>query len=273
MVPRQRLHPVPWAQFATNANSATTATNADTATTLVPNASINNNVYIDNGSNLFLRNSAQNSLWGIQVDSAGVLGFKGYNTGNFRLTLNQNGNVQVPGDFYTRKVVFDTGSSITSNGFSIQVNGDVNSDGTIRAALGFNGRCLNPGRILIRVLVTKTSPKHLAPMNARNRAIWLFSFLKTAISRPSSSPRKPTRRTIVGVVSTDPGLVFDQGETHLAGDNSNLITDEKTVVAMVGRVPTKFSLENGPIAVGDPLTSFQHARYGHEATEAGQIIG
>ncbi|MEZ4580943.1 MAG: hypothetical protein R3A10_04695 [Caldilineaceae bacterium] len=45
------------------------------------------------------------------------------------------------------------------------------------------------------------------------------------------------------------------GETYLAGDNSNLISDDKTVVAMIGRVPAKFSLENGAIAVGDALTS------------------
>ena len=63
---------------------------------------------------------------------------------------------------------------------------------------------------------------------------------------------QPYAAAIVGVVSTKPGLVFDQGETILAGNTSNLITDEKTVVAMVGRVPAKFSLENGPIAVGDP---------------------
>lgn len=84
---------------------------------------------------------------------------------------------------------------------------------------------------------------------------------------------KPYEGVLVGVVSTNPGLVFDQGETYLAGDNANLITDKKTVVAMVGRVPTKFSLENGPIAVGDPLTSSSTPGTAMKATKAGQIIG
>ncbi|MEZ4610320.1 MAG: hypothetical protein R2838_08765 [Caldilineaceae bacterium] len=53
---------------------------------------------------------------------------------------------------------------------------------------------------------------------------------------------------LIGIVSSNPGLVFDQGETYLAGDNSNLISDDKTVVAMIGRAPAKFSLETGAIA-------------------------
>jgi len=47
----------------------------------------------------------------------------------------------------------------------------------------------------------------------------------------------------------------------------------KTVVAMIGRVPTKFSLENGPIGVGDPLTSSSQPGVAMKATKAGQIIG
>jgi hypothetical protein len=78
---------------------------------------------------------------------------------------------------------------------------------------------------------------------------------------------------LVGVVSTNPGLVFDEGKSYFAGDNGNLITDNKTVVAMLGRVPAKFSLENGPIAVGDPLTTSSIPGVAMKATQAGQIIG
>ena len=78
---------------------------------------------------------------------------------------------------------------------------------------------------------------------------------------------------LIGVVSTNPGLVFDQGKSYFAGDNSNLITDNKTVVAMIGRVPAKFSLENGPIAVGDPLTISSTPGAAMKATEVGPIIG
>ena len=42
---------------------------------------------------------------------------------------------------------------------------------------------------------------------------------------------------------------------------------------MVGRVPAKFSLENGPIAVGDPLTASSTPGVAMKATQAGRIIG
>jgi len=78
---------------------------------------------------------------------------------------------------------------------------------------------------------------------------------------------------LVGVVSTNPGLVFDNGETHLAGDNSQLITANRTVVAALGRVPVRVSLENGPIATGDPLAASSTPGAAMNATQAGQIIG
>jgi hypothetical protein len=77
----------------------------------------------------------------------------------------------------------------------------------------------------------------------------------------------------MGVVSTNPGLVFDRGETYLAGNNANLITEDRTVVAMIGRVPVKVSLENGDIAVGDPLAAASVPGAAMKATKAGQIIG
>jgi hypothetical protein len=59
---------------------------------------------------------------------------------------------------------------------------------------------------------------------------------------------------LVGVVSMNPGLVFDNGETHLSGDNSQLITANKTIVAALGRVPVKVSLEMARLrpAIGWP---------------------
>jgi len=78
---------------------------------------------------------------------------------------------------------------------------------------------------------------------------------------------------LLGVVATNPGLVLDKSEAHLSGDNTHFITPEKTVVGLVGRVPVKVSLESGPIAVGDPLTSSSVAGVAMKATRAAQIIG
>ncbi|MDO8654857.1 MAG: kelch repeat-containing protein, partial [bacterium] len=57
----------------------------------------------------------------------------------------------------------------------------------------------------------------------------------------------PYQATLVGVISTKPGITL--AEWADATDPS------KRPVALVGRVPVKVSDENGPIAIGDPITS------------------
>jgi hypothetical protein len=92
----------------------------------------------------------------------------------------------------------------------------------------------------------------------------------------TATARKSTRSyegLLLGVVSTSPGLVFDGGQTHPAGDNSKLITPNKTVVGLAGRVLVKVSMENGAIGVGDPLTSSSTPGVAMKATRAGKILG
>jgi hypothetical protein len=100
--------------------------------------------------------------------------------------------------------------------------------------------------------------------------------LVSLVPNAEAKVRKSTHRyepLLMGVVSTNPGLVFDEGKTHLAGDNSRLATREKTVIALTGRVPVKVSIENGSIHVGDPLTSSSRPGRAMKATAAGKIIG
>jgi|GEM_PF-1313297 len=66
---------------------------------------------------------------------------------------------------------------------------------------------------------------------------------------------------VAGIVSTRPGF--------LAGDAK----DGDYPIALAGRVPTKVSLENGTIAVGDALTTSSRAGYAMKATKAGPIVG
>jgi hypothetical protein len=56
---------------------------------------------------------------------------------------------------------------------------------------------------------------------------------------------------VAGVISTEPGitLAVRDGEI-IAGDNEGEVP-----LALIGRVPCKASAENGPIAVGDLLTT------------------
>lgn len=274
MVPRQRLHPVPWAQLATNAATATNATNANSATTLTKNATVdglisnkgatNENALIVTssgpgfGSGIRFENTAgPNYIYSIYVDPAGSWHFNDTRVGADRFFIGPLGEMHVRSTLIT--------------------DGDIAAGGRVAAAGGFNGRCRprpqnapTPGELIIcdsDVAETFGADERIEPGN-------LVVFIPEDRTFPAvQRSTQPYEGAIVGVVSTDPGLVFDQGETTLAGDADNLITDEKTVVAMIGRVPTKFSLENGPIAVGDPLTSSSTPGAAMKATQAGQIIG
>lgn len=69
------------------------------------------------------------------------------------------------------------------------------------------------------------------------------------------------QKTLLGIVSTKPGF--------LAGDNK----EGHFPIALKGRVPTLVNNENGPIAVGDPLTSSSTQGYAMKAVKAGPVVG
>lgn len=72
------------------------------------------------------------------------------------------------------------------------------------------------------------------------------------------------QQDIIGIVSTDPAT-----ET-LIGKRD---TDQKQEpIALTGRAPLKVSLENGPIVIGDPITSSSKPGVGMKATRTGKII-
>ena len=154
-------------------------------------------------------------------------------------------------------------------------SGRLTVQGKLRATSGFNGTCgpdpgfagltINCNQDLAESFRTlqRTEPGDVVTLVAQDR------------DKPTV--RKAQRSydaQLIGVVSTNPGLIFDEGQTHLAGDNTQHITKDKTAVAMVGRVPVKFTLENGVIKVGDALTSSAtEPGKAMKATSAGKIIG
>ncbi|MBW8012843.1 MAG: DUF5011 domain-containing protein [Chloroflexi bacterium] len=69
--------------------------------------------------------------------------------------------------------------------------------------------------------------------------------------------------TIIGVVSTKPGII-------LGGFDP---TQDDYEIALTGRVPVKVSIENGPIVVGDRITSSLIPGVGMKADAGGQTIG
>jgi hypothetical protein len=165
---------------------------------------------------------------------------------------------------------------------SVSTTGDVVAQGNILAAYrviaghGFSGTCMTPflGSVFNPVVCNQFD---VAETFASGEATEPGDVL-VFTSQPAAAPTarrssRPYDNLLLGVVSTSPGLVFDNGETHMAGDNSKLITPNKTVVGLAGRVPVKVSMENGPIHVGDPLTSSSVAGVAMKATRAGKILG
>lgn len=74
---------------------------------------------------------------------------------------------------------------------------------------------------------------------------------------------KPYDPTVLGVVSTNPGLVL--------GDKAG--NGAPVLVALSGRVPVKVSIENGKIKAGDYLTTSLTSGVAMKSTKAGAIIG
>jgi hypothetical protein len=76
---------------------------------------------------------------------------------------------------------------------------------------------------------------------------------------------KQNDQKIVGVVSSDPAFIM--------GSDSDLSKGKNVPVALVGRVPVKVNLENGPILAGDPLTSSTQKGYAAKSVKSGKILG
>jgi hypothetical protein len=82
---------------------------------------------------------------------------------------------------------------------------------------------------------------------------------------PIEKSGKAYDQKMLGVISTSPAIVINNGESQL----------ERTLepVALTGRVPVKVSLESGSIAVGDYLTSSNIPGVAMKATKPGRVIG
>ncbi len=78
---------------------------------------------------------------------------------------------------------------------------------------------------------------------------------------PASKPQQDS--SVIGVVSTNPGQVLDDGS----------VTDPKVSIALAGRIPTKVSTQNGPIHIGDYLTSSNIPGVAVKAVTAGDVVG
>lgn len=69
---------------------------------------------------------------------------------------------------------------------------------------------------------------------------------------------------LMGAISTHPGFIANAPATP---------DPSQVPLALVGRIPVKVNTENGPIAIGDYITSSDTPGVGMKATQAGPVIG
>ena len=87
-----------------------------------------------------------------------------------------------------------------------------------------------------------------------------------AVKRSSES----YQGSLIGIVSTTPAATIDEGFFSIG---ANKFDPTHPYVALAGRVPTKVSTENGPIFIGDPLTSSSSPGVAMRADKSGPIVG
>ncbi len=80
-----------------------------------------------------------------------------------------------------------------------------------------------------------------------------------------STPNDPH---LIGIISTNPGVILGSIDSDTGNKDKRLLA-----LSHRGRVPTKVSIENGPIAVGDHLTSSSSPGVAMKQTQSGQSIG
>ena len=81
----------------------------------------------------------------------------------------------------------------------------------------------------------------------------------------------PYDKKVIGVVSANPAMVFEKDQLQMSSQSFTKGTHPP--LALAGRVMVKVSLENGPIAFGDPLTSSTIPGHVMKATDPKQSRG
>ncbi len=118
--------------------------------------------------------------------------------------------------------------------FSVSANGDVHSAGNMYAASAVLGTSTNPGDLAEKVDI---NPAEIVEAGD----VMMVDPTSADRYQKSNIAYEPT---VAGVISTNPTIIVGNGKT-----------DQTAPLAMVGRVPVKYSLENGEISRGDLLVS------------------
>jgi hypothetical protein len=140
--------------------------------------------------------------------------------------------------------------------FSVSANGDVHALGNMYAASAILGTSTNPGDLAERVDINPNETVEAGD-------VMMVDPASPDRYQKSNQAYEPT---VAGVISTNPTIVVGNGKT-----------DQTAPLAMVGRVPVKYSEENGPIQRGDLLVSAgtpgYAMKYNPETDNSRKIVG
>jgi hypothetical protein len=198
-----------------------------------------------------------NDLVGLHIN-----GF--YNNSSAQLPIYLGGfgwNSQVPA--VTISQTGNTGMGTTNPQYKLDVAGVVNASGGVRFPDGnIQMVAFNPANcgadyaesVGVTGKRAKYGPGDVLVIDPKNPG----EFLKA---------NQAYSTLVAGVYSTKPGFV---GRLHPATDKSSAA---EIPMAMVGRVPTKVSAENGPIQVGDLLVSSATSGLAMKGTDRSRMLG
>ena len=150
--------------------------------------------------------------------------------------LEVNGNIKVDGTPGTNGVIFPDGSTQTT----AFIPANCGADFAESVGVGGDRNNYEPGDVLV---IDPDAPG---------------KFLKASQAYSTM---------VAGIYSTKPGFV---GRMQPA---SNPASANEVPMAMVGRVPTKVTAENGQIHVGDLLVASSRLGYAMKGTDHGRMLG
>lgn len=211
---------------------------------------------IDNSGfygNVYMDPSGSAGQWVTVVSSSGTAG-----QGGLRWTQNST--------YYMDTYL--TGSSATSGKLMFERSGStalmsISLAGVVKAAGTITGSTTPDYAETIRIKDQSIEAGDI--VSAKDYDNSVKDIYQKALASKTDSPYSPD---LIGGISESPGILID---TNFESDN--LWESNERPLTVAGRIPVKVTAKNGPIKVGDLVTSSEIPGVGMKATKAGMVVG
>jgi len=193
---------------------------------------------------------------GLYEIRSGVNNVAFLNSGNVGIgTSNPTAKLEVKGSTTNLLVLKDPNNNTV---FRVERDGDVYADRAYYCGLGSG--CFNAGTgadVAERIDTTESvGPGDVVEIDPQNPGFY-------------RKAREPYSTRVAGVISTAPAITL--------GNNFDPKTDKwsdaRPLLALAGRVPVKVTTENGPIKIGDFLTTSSKPGYAMRCSDLSRCIG